>query len=375
VDTPKLDKIEIDLDQFEIRLFFPTDEYPLALQFNTPSRKFYFSLIALIVTEMKKRNTMGFIGIRRYEELLVSLDQKLSGKCRSNSNSNMWEKIRKAWRDANGLQDLRKGKHFKLNRVIIEEGGEAERWQEYNCSAAEADIWSNLIRYDHQLGRKWHFSFAVDTAGLALSDVTVLFQGLQGKEAWEDFLPKLPEPGAHAKIISQADDVLALNDFHATTQLDLLNDNKLKVMCWELHWNVYPLNKMTVNRTNDYIEITNSTNIHRYAKVISHELIIGDFQAQIVLKGEYTDIQLQSANGEDKNIYVTPAALGVDVTKLQKYIITRRGLDIDFRTDYGFILRYGNWNAQNDMLCYISLALNNWQTVEIHSFKLRTTNS
>ena len=48
--------IEIDLNTFKIVLQFQNAKDPLTLHFDTPSRKFYLSLIALIVHEMKQQD-------------------------------------------------------------------------------------------------------------------------------------------------------------------------------------------------------------------------------------------------------------------------------------------------------------------------------
>ena len=45
--------VRIDLTEFKLHSYLK-DKMALSLHFNTPSRKFYLSLIALVVMEMKK---------------------------------------------------------------------------------------------------------------------------------------------------------------------------------------------------------------------------------------------------------------------------------------------------------------------------------
>ena len=48
--------ILIDLNQFKLHLSLP-DQKVLSLHFDTPSRKFYLSVIAFVVEQMKKNGT------------------------------------------------------------------------------------------------------------------------------------------------------------------------------------------------------------------------------------------------------------------------------------------------------------------------------
>ena len=67
------------------------------VHFDKSSRRFYFSLIALITREMNQRGTATYIHIRKHEPLLKQLDGSLAERYASNTIDGMWEKIRKAW--------------------------------------------------------------------------------------------------------------------------------------------------------------------------------------------------------------------------------------------------------------------------------------
>jgi hypothetical protein len=184
----KLKNIELDLDIFKIKLYFQGTNNPLSLHFDTSSRKFYFSLIALIVHEMKQQGQPSFVYIRKYEQLLKSMDEALAGKHASSTIDNMWGKIRKAWQYS--LPNLEEAANFKLEgRDVItpyEKGGKYLS----ECTENECDVWANLFRTD-DIVNKWRFKFAFDVAELDFSDVTLKFGDLKEDSAWDAFLKHL----------------------------------------------------------------------------------------------------------------------------------------------------------------------------------------
>jgi len=56
--------IQIDLDQFKLYLNIP-DVQAITLHFDTPSRRFYLSLMALVAEEMKKSGIANLQGLLR----------------------------------------------------------------------------------------------------------------------------------------------------------------------------------------------------------------------------------------------------------------------------------------------------------------------
>ena len=83
----KLKTIEFDLSVYKILLQFHAKKEPLVIHFDTPSRRFYFSVIALIINEMKKRDKPGFVHIHKHQKILELLDKSLSGKHASKNYS------------------------------------------------------------------------------------------------------------------------------------------------------------------------------------------------------------------------------------------------------------------------------------------------
>jgi len=184
---PKLQNIKLDLNAYKILLHYQNHIEPLVIHFNKPARRFYFSLIALVVIEMKNLDKPKFIHIRKHERTLKLLDDALAGPNASKTSEGMWDKIRKAWRYT--LPDLETGTHFKiLNRDLIqpyERGGK----HRYDCSDDEGDIWANLFGYDEN--NPWRFKFAIDAASVNLNDVSVTLGDQRDDTAWKEFVKSL----------------------------------------------------------------------------------------------------------------------------------------------------------------------------------------
>ena len=184
---PKLENIKLDLGTYKVLLHFQNHKEPFAIHFDKPARRFYFSLIALVVIEMKNLDKPEFIHIRKHEKTLKLLDNSLAGPNASKTAKGMWDKIRKAWRY--NLPDLETGALFKIqDRNLIspyEKGGKYR----YECSDVECDIWANLFGYDEN--NKWRFKFAIDSASISLNDISVTLGDLRSSSAWQEFVKSL----------------------------------------------------------------------------------------------------------------------------------------------------------------------------------------
>jgi TolB-like protein/Tfp pilus assembly protein PilF len=187
VPRSKLQKIELNLEVYKVLLHFQDQEEPLLLHFDTPSRRFYFSLIALVVAEMKNLGKPEFIPIRKHEKTLKLLDNSLAGQHASKTVDGMWGKISQAWHHR--LPDLEKAAHFKvLERELIppyEKGGKYR----YECSDEECDTWATLFAYDE--ANKWRFKFADDLASTSLNDISLVLGDLRDDLAWQEFVKRL----------------------------------------------------------------------------------------------------------------------------------------------------------------------------------------
>ena len=66
--------IQIDLNEFKLHLHLKS-RTQLTLHFNSPSRRFYLSVIALVVHEMKKLGKIKSIPLQEHLDLLVLLER------------------------------------------------------------------------------------------------------------------------------------------------------------------------------------------------------------------------------------------------------------------------------------------------------------
>lgn len=192
----KLKNIELDLDNFKVQLNFQDDIRPLIIHFDTPSRRFYFAVISLVVNEMQKLKRPEFIHLRRHEKTLKLLDSSLAGKYASKETESMWGKIRKTWRY--NLADLEEATHFSIeDRTKIPPYEKRGRYR-YDCSDDECDIWANL--FEHDESNKWRFKFAIDSASLELNDIHLSLSNLKDNDAWKSFVDnirKTQDPSHH----------------------------------------------------------------------------------------------------------------------------------------------------------------------------------
>jgi adenylate cyclase len=181
----KLKTIDIDLKNFKIRLHFHNSPEPLVTHFDKPSRKFYFSLIALVTREMQQQGTATYIHIRKHEQLLRQLDILLADRHASKTIDGMWEKIRKAWHYT--LPRLAESSHFIIeNRHLLPPYEKGSKYT-YDCSENECKAWSSLFQVD-EFSNKWRLKFGADTVSLDLDNITLRFGKLRGESAWQEFI-------------------------------------------------------------------------------------------------------------------------------------------------------------------------------------------
>ncbi len=196
--------ITIDLNHFELRIAVK-NRIELTLHFNSPSRRFYFSVIALVVNEMKRQGKIVSILLEGYRDLLALLNDTIGGSAGSSREENLLPRIYKKWQYA--LPNLEEAPLFMVlgRRKGYEEGiGKA-----YVFTEAEKDNWANLFEYkgSHENVR---LKFAIDKIGATLNDVAIVYEDRLDSDAWDTFIAglrqKKTEPDHH---VSAEPDVVA----------------------------------------------------------------------------------------------------------------------------------------------------------------------
>ena len=188
-ETTKL--IKIDLNQFKLHLCLKP-EAELTLHFDSPSRRFYLSVIGLVVHEMKKRGKITSIPLQEQLNVLALLNKTVGASAGSSKKKQLIPRVYRKWKDA--LPDLENAPLFKVV-------GRKKRYDEsmdkvYGFDDAEKDSWANLFEYkgSHEHVR---LRFSIDQLDADLDDVIIIFgeypSQSENEDAWERYIAHLEE--------------------------------------------------------------------------------------------------------------------------------------------------------------------------------------
>ncbi|HWR58806.1 MAG TPA: tetratricopeptide repeat protein, partial [Thermodesulfovibrionales bacterium] len=196
--------IRIDLNQFKLHIDLKK-RIELTLHFDSPSRRFYLSLIAFVVNEMKRLGKITSVPLEKNHELLVLLNDTVGGSAGSSDLENLQSRIYRKWKNA--LPNLEEAPLFKvLGRKKQYDEGVGKT---YPFTDAEKDDWANLFEY---IGSENNvrLKFALDKIGADLNDVDIIYEDSINGDAWDKFLSSLQKkvekvPGTKAiQLISEA---------------------------------------------------------------------------------------------------------------------------------------------------------------------------
>ena len=178
--------LQIDLNEFKLHLHLK-GRNQLTLHFNSPSRRFYLSVIALAVHEMKRSGKIKSIPLQEHLDLLVLLNETIGGAAGSSDKENLLPRIYKKWKDA--LPNLEEAPLFKVLGRKKEEGDGAIG-KVYSFTDAEKDGWANLFEY---VGSEENvrLKFAIDKIGVGLNETSIIFGDSRNGEAWDQFIAGL----------------------------------------------------------------------------------------------------------------------------------------------------------------------------------------
>ena len=179
--------LQIDLNDFKLHLRLRGGT-PLTLHFNSPSRSFYLSVIALVVNEMKKAGKIRFIPLQEHHDLLALLNETIGGAAGSSEKENLLPRIYKKWKDA--LPDLEEAPLFRVIGKKKKEDADGITGKIYAFSDTEKDGWANLFEY---VGSEENvrLRFATDKIGLGLNETSIVFGDSINGDAWDQFISGL----------------------------------------------------------------------------------------------------------------------------------------------------------------------------------------
>jgi len=181
--------IKIDLNQFKLHVYLKQKK-ELTLHFDSPSRKFYLSVIAFVVNEMKRAGKITSIPLEGHHDLLALLNETVGGSAGSSEKEILLPRIYRKWKDA--LPDLENGPLFKVigKKKELENGvGKTYRFTE-----GEKDSWANLFEYRGSQ-ENVRLRFSIDKLGASLDDIVISYEEYQNAEAWQRFISSLRQKG------------------------------------------------------------------------------------------------------------------------------------------------------------------------------------
>jgi TolB-like protein len=181
--------IRIDLNQFKLHIHL-RHKTELTFHFDSPSRMFYLTVIALVVNEMKKLGKIASIPLEEHSALFALLNETIGGSAGSSDKEHLLPRIYRKWKDA--LPDLENGPLFKVigRKKELEDGV----GKTYHFTEAEKDSWANLFEYRGSQ-ENVRLRFSIDKLGASLDDIVIIYEGYQNAEAWERFISNLNQRG------------------------------------------------------------------------------------------------------------------------------------------------------------------------------------
>ena len=179
--------IQIDLNEFKLHLHLK-GRTQLTLHFNSPSRSFYLSVIALVVNEMKKSGKIKSIPLQEHLDLLALLNETIGGAAGSSDKENLLHRIYTKWKDA--LPNLEEAPLFKVQGKKKKEEGDGAIGKVYSFTDVEKDGWANLFDY---MGSEENvrLRFAIDKIGVGLNETSIIFGDSLNGDAWDQFISSL----------------------------------------------------------------------------------------------------------------------------------------------------------------------------------------
>jgi adenylate cyclase len=178
--------LKIDLNEFKLHLHLK-GRPQFTLHFNSPSRSFYLSVIALVVNEMKKLGKIKSIPLQEHLDLLALLNESVGGSAGSSDKENLLPRVYRKWKNA--LPNLEEAPLFKVLGKKKEEEDEAIG-KVYSFTDVEKDAWANLFDY---MGseKNVRLKFAIDKIGVGLNEISIIFGDSRNGEAWDQFIASL----------------------------------------------------------------------------------------------------------------------------------------------------------------------------------------
>ena len=163
----------------------------MSLHFDTPSRRFYLSVIALVVEQMQKIDNIVSVPLEDHTGILALLNETVGGSAGSSKIEKLLPRIYKKWKDA--LPDLENASLFKV--IGAKKGYSDSSGKIYRFDTKTKDAWANLFEYKGSL-KKVRLRFSVERLGIRPEDVVIAYgnqSDTHERRAWDRFVETLKE--------------------------------------------------------------------------------------------------------------------------------------------------------------------------------------
>jgi adenylate cyclase len=182
---------QIDLDEFKLHIPLGS-RIQRTLHFDSPSRRFYLSVIALVLQEMKKRGKIQSIPLLQHINLLALMNESIGGAAGSSDKENLLPRIYRKWKGA--LPNLEEAPLF---RVLGKKREDADGIgsKVYSFTEVEKDAWANLFEYTGS-NENVRLRLAIDKVGVSLNDTSIIFENSSNGDAWDRFISSLKKDEA-----------------------------------------------------------------------------------------------------------------------------------------------------------------------------------
>lgn len=180
--------IIVDLDQFKLHIY-AKNKLEVSVHFDSPSRRFYLSVLALVTNEMKKNAGLMSIPLEKHYKTLALLNETVGSHAGSSKKDKLLSRIYRKWKDA--LPDLEFAPLFKVIGKKKEYGDTVGRT--YKFTDLEKDFWANLFEYKGS-GKNVRLRFSIDKLGLDPSDISISYgeaSDLNEGKSWDKFVETL----------------------------------------------------------------------------------------------------------------------------------------------------------------------------------------
>ena len=182
--------IIIDLDHF--KLYLDTQgTRKLTLHFDTPSRRFYLSVIALVVEQMREKGIDATVPLRDHTEVLALLNETVGGGAGSSKEKQLLSRVYKKWKSI--LPDLENAPLFLVMGKSKDYGDASGKIYQFDESVKDA--WANLFEYKGSQ-EKLRLRFSVEKLGVRLEDVVIAYgnqSDTHERRAWDRFVETIRE--------------------------------------------------------------------------------------------------------------------------------------------------------------------------------------